>query len=110
MYHPGKVVEVYTPKNKNIKSSDTAVQTMLEMWDDNVITVGVERRLISTIQKDDIVLVDYTTPKLKVIKVLRDTVGKSTWRKYRDQFEKRKTEAVAVQSKVQAAQHESYVG
>ncbi|MBI4895529.1 MAG: hypothetical protein HY831_03475 [Candidatus Aenigmarchaeota archaeon] len=110
MYHPGKVSEVFSPKSKQISAADGVVQAMLEMWDENIITVLVEKKLVSNLKKDDVVLVDYTTPKLKVIKILRDDVAKSTWKKYRDQFVKRKTEAVAMQSKLQAAQHESYVG
>ncbi|GEM_PF-534493 len=110
MYHPGKVSEVFSPKSKQVDSADGVVQAMLEMWDENVITVLVEKKLVSTLRKDDVVLVDYTTPKLKVVKILRDDVAKSTWKKYRDQFAKRKIEAVAMQSKLQAAQHESYVG
>jgi len=110
MYHPGKIVEIFTPKHKHVESSDPVVQAMLEMWDENVITVAVEKKLVSSLKKDDVVLVDYTTPKLRVIKILREDIGKNTWRKYKEQFQKRKTEAVVAQSRLQGMQHESYVG
>ena len=68
------------------------------------------KRIPMDIKKDDVVLVDYTTPKLRVIKILREDIGKNTWRKYKEQFQKRKTEAVVAQSRLQGMQHESYVG
>src|SRR3989344_6677104 len=100
MYHPGKVVEIYSPKSKHVKASDNLVQTMLEMWDENIITVSVDKKLASTIGKDDVVLVDYTTPKLRVIKILKEDTAKTTWKKYKEQFNRRKVEAMSMQSKM----------
>ena len=110
MYHPGKVVEVFSPKHKGVQAADDLVQTMLEMWDDNVITVTVDKKLVSALKKDDVVLVDYTSPKLRVIKILKDDLGKNTWKKYKDQIQKRKVEAVSMQKMQAIHQHESYVG
>ncbi len=110
MYHPGRVVEIFSPKSKGVQASDDLVQTMLEMWDENVITVTVDKKLVTILKKDDVVLVDYTSPKLRVIKILKEDLGKNTWKKYRDQFQKRRVDAVSMQKMQSMQQHESYVG
>jgi hypothetical protein len=111
MYHPGRVVEIFESKNKNITAADKGTQAMLEMWDDNVITVSVDSNL-PAIKKGDVVLVDYTGQKLVVIKILKGDIAKSTWIRYREQHRKKKQDALAVQQakNLQIQQHDSYVG
>ena len=95
MYHPGRVLEIFSAKDKSIEAVDTSTQAMLEMWDDNLITVLVEPQLSSKIKKEDIVLVDYRPmsdkpiPKMTVVKVLRGTSGKQTWKTYKNHHKKR---------------------
>ncbi len=96
MYHPGKVLEVFSPKDKkNVDSVDASTQAMLEMWDDNLITVLVEPQLDGKLKKDSIVLVDYrplpdkAVPRMSVVKVLRGDAAKATWSKYREHHKKR---------------------
>ncbi len=101
MYHPGRVIEVFSPSDKNIQSSDNATQVMLDMWDDNLITVSVEAHISNSIKKDDIVLVDYSTQKLIASKILKGVFGKSVWTKYKDFFSKRKGKSIPQQQKVQ---------
>lgn len=95
MYHPGKVLEVFSAKDKSVEAVDTSTQAMLEMWDDNLITVLVESQLSGKLKKEDVVLVDYRPmadkpiPKMTVVKVLRGTVGKQMWKVYKDHHKKR---------------------
>lgn len=88
-YHPGKVVQIYSPTDKSIKSADDSEQVMLEMWDDNVVTVSVEEGLEGKLKKGAVVLVDYTpmaanspVPKMTVTKVLKGEIAKKTWDRY----------------------------
>ena len=105
MFHPGKVGEIFSNSDKSVESADSNIQAMLEMWDDNVITVSVEPALNSSIKKGDVVLVDYSSPKLMVKKILRGTLAKQTWSRYREQFDKRKSTIPRPQQRQQ-----SYVG
>ncbi len=97
MYHPGRVLEIFSTKDKNITAVDASTQAMLEMWDNNLITVLVETQLGGKIKKDDVVLVDYRPmadkpiPKMTVVKVLRGSIGKNTWKAYKDHHKKRNT-------------------
>lgn len=94
MYHPGKVLEVFV--GKDVHASDSSAQAMLEMWDENLITVLVEKKLAPKMRKEDIVLVDYRpmkdkpAPNLTVTKILKGDTGKSTWKTYKDFHRKRK--------------------
>ncbi|MBI5332185.1 MAG: hypothetical protein HZB65_01290 [Candidatus Aenigmarchaeota archaeon] len=110
MFHPGKVIEVFSPKHKKVQASDSTVQAMLDMWDENTLTVMVDKKLETGIRKDDIVLVDYTTPKLRVTKILRDEVAKSTWKQYKDHHQKRKQATAMQRQPPLVMQQESYVG
>ena len=56
MFHPGKVVEVFSPKHKKVQASDSTVQAMLDMWDENTLTVMVDKKLEASVKKDDVVL------------------------------------------------------
>lgn len=119
MYHPGKVIEIFSSKDKNIKSADTSTQALLEMWDENMITLLVEPPIGKDIKKGDIVLVDYRpmptspAPRLTVTKILRGNAAKETWNVYKDHFRKQKVKPVI--QKISAAmpqqpQEQHYVG
>ncbi len=58
MYHPGKVLAVFSTKDKNVRG-ESNVQATLEMWDENVITFLVAPEIAESIKKGDIALVDY---------------------------------------------------
>ena len=96
MYHPGKVIEIFKAEDKDVESMDSSTQAMLEMWDENLITVLVEPNLHSKISKNDLVLVDYRpmenkpAPKLIVNKVIKGNIGKNIWATYKDFHSKRK--------------------
>ena len=99
MYHPGRVLEVFSTKDKNIYATDESTQAMLEMWDDNLITVLVESKLSTKIKKDDVVLVDYRpmqtqpVPRMTVVKILKGTSAKRTWDTYKSHHTKRRVSA-----------------
>jgi len=114
MYHPGRVVDVFR-KDKNIDSVDATTQAMLEMWDDNLITVIVESNISKKVRKDDVVLVDYrpmqshAVPRMTVVKILKGAVGKRTWKTYRDHHSKKKVVATKVRE-TQTPPKQMYVG
>jgi len=62
MYHVAKVLKVIST-NRDVISADNYTQAMLEMWDENVITVLVHPMLAKEIKENDIVLVDYRPKK-----------------------------------------------
>jgi hypothetical protein len=95
MYHPGKVIRVFSPKNTSVLSSDKGTQALISMWDENLTTVLVHKNLSGKVKVDDIVLIDYRPicssipiPKLVVTKVLRgeDGVEVETWKIYKDKY------------------------
>ena len=116
MYHPGKVVEVFSPKDRNVESIDNTTQAMLEMWDDNLITVLVEPQLDGKLKKDSIVLVDYRpladkpVPRMTVVKILRGEVAKATWSKYKDHHKKRNAGTPVGSDRVTHEVKQPYVG
>ena len=115
MYHPGRVLEVFSTKDKNIDGVDTTTQAMLEMWDENLITVLVETQLSNKIKKDDVVLVDYRpmqsqpVPRMTVMKILKGPVARRTWSVYKEHHSKRKVSATQ-QGMRPKMPKQSYVG
>ncbi len=111
MFHVGRVLEVFSADDKSIIGFDNTAQALLDMWDENMITVAIDSHLTKSIKKDDIVLVDYTPsqtgPRMVVIKILRAEVAKRTWKNYKDNFEKLRAKG---QIKGAAANRQSYVG
>jgi hypothetical protein len=89
MYHPGRIVKILGPKDKNIVSCDATVQAVVEMWDDNLFTFLVDSKIAGKVKEDDVVLVDYTPmpnsplPKHLIVKVLRGESANTIWKKYK---------------------------
>lgn len=113
MYHPGRVLDVFNNKDKSVDAVDNTTQVMLEMWDENLITVLVDPSLNEKIGRDDIVLVDYRpyankpVPRMVVTKILKGAKAKQTWKAYKDHHKKiRKSPSAA--SQMEARQ--PYVG
>ena len=93
MYHPGKVLKIYSPKDSDVVSSDKEVQAMVSMWDENLTIVLVDKKLADSLKIDDVVLVDYRplsdtlpVPRLVVTKILRGDAASETWNKYKEKF------------------------
>ena len=109
MYHIGRVIELFSGDDKNVLTVDNSSQAMLEMWDENLITVGIDSHLNRQIKKEDVVLVDYTAtqtgPRMVVVKVLRGETAKRSWKQYKEHFEKMRAKGPAPKISKQ-----SYVG
>lgn len=95
-YHPGRVLEIFYPRDKEIESSDSSVQALVETWDENVITYSVDSRVADKLKVGDIVLIDYNPtseqpfrPKMIVIKILKGEKAKKTWDTYKEYYKKR---------------------
>lgn len=122
MFHPARVIEVFSPANKSIDSSDGRTQVMLDMWDENLFTFEVHPDIASKVKVDDIVLVDYSpmsagspVPKRIVTKILKGNTAKHTWNRYKDFLEKNKSSQknVKVQNapeQVKQVDDHSYMG
>ncbi len=96
IYHIGRVIEIFSNKDKKIISADTDVQATLEMWDDNILTFRVAPKISNVIKNNDIVLVDYRPtstknpiPKNLIVKIIKDDKGERVWKAYRQSFQKR---------------------
>ncbi len=115
MYHPGKVLDIFNNRDKNVHATDNTTQVMLEMWDENLITVLLEPSLDGKISRDDIVLVDYRpfankpVPKMIVTKILKGAKAKQTWKTYKDHHKKTKKPQMA-QSMPRIEARQPYVG
>ncbi|MBS3155364.1 hypothetical protein J4404_02605 [Candidatus Woesearchaeota archaeon] len=97
MYHPAKVLNVLSHKDKGVISSDESTQAVLEMWDDNQFTFLVDEKISSSIKQEDIVLVDYRSssnttmiPNHKIIKIFDKETGEKIWSVYKDYHKKSK--------------------
>ncbi|PIT83965.1 hypothetical protein COU37_05795 [Candidatus Micrarchaeota archaeon CG10_big_fil_rev_8_21_14_0_10_45_29] len=114
MYHPGKVIEVIRPSEKEVTSSDTSVQAVLDMWDENIITLEVSAKIAAKIKEGQVVLVDYRpdekfeapVPRHLVAKILEGKKAKKVWEAY-SQMQERKKRRVAVKAQPSPAQ--SYI-
>ncbi len=99
MYHVGRVMELFSGEDKGIVAFDNSTQALLDMWDENLITVGIDPHLSKAIKQQDVVLVDYTQtptgPRMIVVKVLRGDLAKRTWKQYKDHLIKMRAGASA---------------
>ncbi|MDD5148370.1 MAG: hypothetical protein PHH08_02800 [Candidatus ainarchaeum sp.] len=91
MFHVGKVIKVFRNGEKEIIGTDSSVQAMVMMWDENLITVAVKESLGDKIKENDIALIDYSptspnipVPRQLIIKILRGETGKKAWKEYED--------------------------
>lgn len=114
MYHPGKVIEVIRPSEKEVASSDTSVQAVLDMWDENILTLEVSPKISSKIKEGQVALVDYRpdekfeapVPKHLIVKILEGKKAKKVWGAYTE-MQERKKRRVAVKAQPSPAQ--SYI-
>ena len=76
MYHPGKVLDVYSSKDKNV-IGDASIQATIMMWDENLFTFLVDPKLANKIKIGDIVRLDYGKYIIFVrVKSIKNTAGK----------------------------------
>lgn len=95
MYHPGRVVRIFTGKRGSIGDG---MQAMVNMWDENLFTFTIDPAISERIREGDVVLVDYNpmatnSPHLRrvVTKILRGKSAEETWRRYKDYYNMQKT-------------------
>lgn len=94
-YHPGKILDVHLPSDKQIVSGDDGVQATVEMWDENLFTFLVNPKISKKVRTGDIVLIDYRctdkpVPNHLIVKILKGDKGKNVWNKYSEYFNKKK--------------------
>lgn len=109
MYHPGKIVEIFSDRGNGVASAEATTQATVEMWDDNILTFSVHPKLKQKIKAGDLVLVDYTpvqvskmmaAPRNLIVKILRDKSGERVWDKYREFHKNRAATMMSAQSVV----------
>lgn len=110
MFHPGKVLKVFSPDDKDVHSADGSTQAMLLMWDENLLTLQVDPHIAKKIKEDDIVLADYSpvasnvpAPKMIITKILKGENAERVWKEYKEHFKKRKEKPSSAQA-MQAGQ------
>jgi hypothetical protein len=93
MFHPGKVLRVYSQKDKDIEAADNSTQALVRMWDENLFTVNADPSIAAKLREEDIVLIDYNpaalnfpSPKMLISKILRGETAKKTWKIYEEHF------------------------
>jgi hypothetical protein len=93
MYHPGKVIRIFSPDDADVISADKDFQAVISMWDENLTTVLVHKNLMGQLHVDDVVLVDYRPlsstipiPRLVVTKVLKGAHATETWKIYKEKY------------------------
>jgi len=97
MYHPAKVLKVFAPGVGELLSADSETQAMLNMWDENVLTLSVDPHISKEVKEGDVVLVDYRptdrnppSPRMMVVKILRGSIAEETWKEYSRHYEAKK--------------------
>ena len=98
MYHIGIIEYIVSPKNKGVISADDSVQALVRMWDSNLLILPVHKKIATKAKKGQYVLNDYTPMSptsryrnLFVIKILPEKEGKQIWKRFQEEFERRKT-------------------
>ncbi|MEM3362390.1 MAG: hypothetical protein QXV64_01890 [Candidatus Anstonellaceae archaeon] len=101
MYHPGRVIEVFRAKDKNISSADESTQATCEMWDENILTFLVAKKIEGKIKPGQYVLVSYRPdqkfnppiPEHLIVKILPEKQAQKIWEKYKEMYTSRKKKA-----------------
>ncbi len=101
MFHLGRVIRVLRGGKEEI-SADGRVQAVLMMWDDNLMTLEVHRKLASKIKDGDFVVVDYSpmeklnapVPKQIIVKILKGKTAQTLWERFSEYHDRRKRSAV----------------
>ena len=102
MYHIGIVEQVISPE-KTV-SADLSFQAVVKMWDDNLLMLGVDKKIGKKVKKGDYVIADYTplaasSPhrKLLITKILPFDQGNAVWAEFKNEFERKRAGSVPQQ-------------
>ncbi|MCX6775756.1 MAG: hypothetical protein NT130_02830 [Candidatus Micrarchaeota archaeon] len=99
VYHPAKVLMVFTPGDKELESADKHTLAMIKTWDENLMILLVDEKIENIIKKDDTVLADYRphentpVPRQIITKILRGKMADATWKQFAEHFEEVKKRA-----------------
>jgi hypothetical protein len=115
VYHPGKVIEVFRKADKDVVSADESAQAVVEMWDENVLTLLVSPKISDKIKSGQMVLADYRAdekheppvPRHEIVKIISGKRAERAWEAYKDMLESRKRKAKPAAEKLPA---QSYIG
>ncbi|MDP6670263.1 MAG: hypothetical protein QGI60_00410 [archaeon] len=99
-FHLGKILKIIKP-DKDVISSDSSVQVIVEMWDENQMVLGVEAGIARQIKVHDVVLVDYNPlpgvaqpiPKQQIVKIVRGKQGKDCWELFKKYHAEKKNKS-----------------
>ncbi|MBU5537117.1 MAG: hypothetical protein QW818_00605 [Candidatus Aenigmatarchaeota archaeon] len=111
IHHPGEVIEVFRPEDKDVKSADNETLATVKMWDENVLTLVVDPKIARDIQVGDKVLVDYrpvslgsmVSPKQLVTKIIDKERAERIWKEYKEYYQRQRKIITQPQS-------QSYIG
>ncbi len=100
MFHPGRIISVFSGGKDEI-TADGVAQAVLLMWDENILTLEIHPKIRQRIKEGDVVLVDYRpadrltvpVPKQQIVKIIRGKRGHALWTQYTEYHEKRKRSA-----------------
>ncbi len=97
MYHIGIVLYLISPDKNGVVSADDTVQTVVRMWDQNLLILLVDKKIAKKVKKGDYVLGDYTPisetsnhRKLLISKILSKHEGKEIWEEFEAEYHKQR--------------------
>ncbi len=97
MYHIGVIQNVLSPRSKGMVSSDSSTQAVVRMWDENLLILGVDKKISARVKKGDYVLADYSPlapesghRRLCITKIIPSEMGRLVWNTFQGEFERRK--------------------
>ena len=105
LHHPGEVLSVIKPADRDVKSADSDTFATVKMWDDNILTLVVDPKIAAEIKQGDKVMVDYrptnvgSTDKPAVVqkqlitKIIRGDRADHIWKEYKEWYEVQKQKA-----------------
>ena len=105
IHHPGEVLAVFRPEDKDVKSADKDTLATVKMWDENIMTFVVDPSIASEIKQGDKVLVDYRphnishtekpaiVQKQLITKIIRGEKAETVWKEYKRWYSVHKQKA-----------------
>jgi hypothetical protein len=105
LHHPGEIIAIFKPSDKNVKSADNDTIATVKMWDDNVLTLVVDSKISTDIKEGDKVLVDYRphnigsnqkpaiVQKQLISKIIKGDRAEAVWKEYKRWYASQKQKA-----------------
>jgi hypothetical protein len=105
IHHPGEVLAIFRPEDKDVKSADHDTLATVKMWDENILTLVVEESISKDLKQGDKVLVDYRpqnvassekpalVQKQLVTMIIRGDRAEAVWREYKKYYSLQKQKA-----------------